>query len=226
MNKKKPFFLKLFSLSILLVLPLVAFPVKAGDIQSILNQDMLWQIPANAVNYYFPSDRSPQTSEARAQVPIPIENATTSLRNFYLYVENINSTGTISAVVKKNGSPTDIQVIFEVGETGWKSDTENIVEFQKDDLFSIEIKNTGNSYCYVLHWIAEIFTQSDGGNMLPEYIEQINSTTSTSTSFYLDKTITYGDSIIFTLLFVIIVFSVAKFLLNWFIPKKLNWKQH
>ena len=44
--------------------------------------------------------------------------------------------------------------------------------------------------------------------------------------FFLDKSITYGDFLIITFLFLFAVFSIVHFLTDWFIPKKLDWKQH
>ena len=44
--------------------------------------------------------------------------------------------------------------------------------------------------------------------------------------FFLDKSITYGDFLIISFLFLFMVFGIVKFLVDWFIPKKLDWKQH
>lgn len=45
-------------------------------------------------------------------------------------------------------------------------------------------------------------------------------------SFYLDKTISYGDTLLVTMIFLFLVFRIIGFLTDWFIPKKLDWKQH
>lgn len=47
-----------------------------------------------------------------------------------------------------------------------------------------------------------------------------------SNSFFLNKSISYGDYVIITFLFLFLVFSIVNFLIDWFIPKKLDWKQH
>ncbi|MCX6743568.1 MAG: hypothetical protein NT116_05005 [Candidatus Parcubacteria bacterium] len=59
-----------------------------------------------------------------------------------------------------------------------------------------------------------------------EMLEKITSPYSTSTFFYLEKKITFGDFIIITFLFIFLVFSIVKFCFDWFIPKKLDWKKH
>lgn len=48
----------------------------------------------------------------------------------------------------------------------------------------------------------------------------------TSTSFYLDKTISYGDYLQIAFLLLFLIFGISYFLIDWFIPKKLNWKKH
>jgi len=50
-----------------------------------------------------------------------------------------------------------------------------------------------------------------------------NSTT--GTSFYIKKTISYGDFIIITFLTIFLVFSITKFLINFIIPKRMNFKR-
>lgn len=210
-----------------LLLSIIAFNLFTNSVfaSDILRQDIYYQIPSSGVIYYMPSDRTPHTNETRAQIPIPIENATTTLRNFYFYIENTNTTGTISVIVRKNGVDTDIQFAIPVGTTGWQSNTSTSVEFAKDDLFSIQLRNTGNAYISFYHWLAELYAPTGDNTMLPEYIEQITSE-ATTTGFYLDKTISSGDFIIITFLFLFLIFGIVKFFIDWFIPKKLDWKQH
>jgi len=48
----------------------------------------------------------------------------------------------------------------------------------------------------------------------------------TSTSFYLDKSISYGDFLVVVFLMLFLVGGLVSFLISWFIPKRLNWKMH
>lgn len=48
----------------------------------------------------------------------------------------------------------------------------------------------------------------------------------TSTSFYLNKTISYGDFLNQAFLLLFLIFGITCFLLSWFIPRKINWKSH
>jgi hypothetical protein len=57
-------------------------------------------------------------------------------------------------------------------------------------------------------------------------LESITTTESSTTAFILDKTITLGDFVIITFIFLFAVFGIVKFFIDWFIPKKLDWKQH
>jgi len=43
--------------------------------------------------------------------------------------------------------------------------------------------------------------------------------------FYFEKTINAGDVILITLLFIILVFGISKFLLDFIIPKRINFKR-
>ena len=216
----------LLAISIFLIFGNFCF---AGDIQSILHQGSAVSLPADSVNHYIYFSGA-TLIEADSQILIPIENSTTSLRNFYIYAKNNNTTGNVEVAVRKNGVDTDIKFLIipgQTGQAGWFSNTSTIVEFKKNDLFSIRTKNTGDKSIPIYHWVVEIFTQTTNGEttMIPEYIEQITSD-STTTSFYLDKTISFGDYIIITLLFLFLVFGIVKFCFDWFIPKKLDWKKH
>jgi hypothetical protein len=44
--------------------------------------------------------------------------------------------------------------------------------------------------------------------------------------FYLSQTISYGDFLVLAFLILFLVLGITKFLLGWFIPKHLDWKQH
>jgi hypothetical protein len=50
--------------------------------------------------------------------------------------------------------------------------------------------------------------------------------TATTTSFYLDKSISYGDFLVVVFLMLFLVGGLVSFLISWFIPKRLNWKMH
>lgn len=56
--------------------------------------------------------------------------------------------------------------------------------------------------------------------------ESITTTESSTTQFVLDKTISAGDFILISFLTLFLVFGIVKFFIDWFIPKKLDWKQH
>jgi hypothetical protein len=56
--------------------------------------------------------------------------------------------------------------------------------------------------------------------------ESITTTESSTTQFVVDKTISLGDFVIISFIFLFLVFGIVKFFIDWFIPKKLDWKQH
>ncbi|GAI16711.1 unnamed protein product, partial [marine sediment metagenome] len=47
----------------------------------------------------------------------------------------------------------------------------------------------------------------------------------TGAEFYLKKSISYGDFLIITFLVVFLIFGIAKFLINFIIPKIIYWKK-
>jgi len=48
---------------------------------------------------------------------------------------------------------------------------------------------------------------------------------STGTEFYLKKNVSYGDFLIITFLMIFLVFGILKFLINFLIPKLMNFKR-
>lgn len=48
---------------------------------------------------------------------------------------------------------------------------------------------------------------------------------STGASFFLTKTITYGDILVITFLMLFLIFGILKFLTDFLIPKIFNWKR-
>ncbi len=47
----------------------------------------------------------------------------------------------------------------------------------------------------------------------------------TGAEFYIDKTITYGDFILFSFLMVALIFGIVGFLIKFLIPKLINFKK-
>lgn len=62
--------------------------------------------------------------------------------------------------------------------------------------------------------------------IVDDHFETITTTESSTTQFILDKSVSLGDFVIITFLFLFLVFGIVKFFIDWFIPKKLDWKQH
>lgn len=56
----------------------------------------------------------------------------------------------------------------------------------------------------------------------PQQWELIENAT---TSFYLTKTINYGEILIITFLMLFLIFGISKFLVNFIIPKKISFKR-
>lgn len=51
----------------------------------------------------------------------------------------------------------------------------------------------------------------------------IQSETTTS-QFYLSQTISYGDFLVLSFLILFLVLGITKFLIDWFIPKRINFQ--
>ena len=47
----------------------------------------------------------------------------------------------------------------------------------------------------------------------------------TSTEFYLSQTISYGDFLVISFLILFLVLGITKFLIDWFIPKRMNFQR-
>jgi len=56
-----------------------------------------------------------------------------------------------------------------------------------------------------------------------ETLALIQSETTTS-QFYLSQTISYGDFLVLSFLILFLVLGITKFLIDWFIPKRINLK--
>lgn len=57
-----------------------------------------------------------------------------------------------------------------------------------------------------------------------EKVELIENAT-TGQEFFLDKTFSYGDFLIGLFLIIFVVFGIAKFLMDFLIPKRMNFKR-
>ncbi|GAH94180.1 unnamed protein product [marine sediment metagenome] len=62
------------------------------------------------------------------------------------------------------------------------------------------------------------------GTSTPATIELIENA-STGASFYVSKTIGYGDILIITFLLLFLVFGILKFLTDFLVPKLINFKR-
>jgi len=68
------------------------------------------------------------------------------------------------------------------------------------------------------------FWQYSKMEKVEERIEFIENAT-TGATFFLNKEITYGDFLIITFLVVFLVFGIMKFLIDFFIPKRIDFKK-
>jgi hypothetical protein len=48
---------------------------------------------------------------------------------------------------------------------------------------------------------------------------------STGAEFYINKSASYGDFLILTFLIIFLIFGIVKFLVNFIIPKRINFKR-
>ena len=69
---------------------------------------------------------------------------------------------------------------------------------------------------------SEIYCQSDDVKLLEN--ELIENTT-TGAEFFIKKSVSYGDFLIIVFLMIILIWGIMKFLINFFIPKLMNFKK-
>lgn len=62
--------------------------------------------------------------------------------------------------------------------------------------------------------------------VVDDRFETIEATEASTTQFILDKSVSLGDFVIISFIFLFLVFSIVKFCFDWFVPKKLDWKKH
>lgn len=49
--------------------------------------------------------------------------------------------------------------------------------------------------------------------------------TSTGAEFYINKSVSYGDFLVLTFLMLFLIFGITKFLIDFIIPKRMNFKR-
>lgn len=115
----------------------------------------------------------------------------------YLFLENI-----------------DIEVINSYAVDNWQVVHTNYQKISKK--FDVLL---------VKHPFIEISTGSMAVFVRGNTNETLISNIETGREFYVNKTISYGDILMITFVMIFLVFGITAFLLNFFIPKFINFKR-